>query len=80
MHTIQLKLDTTVNFGIRYADDTTLMSTVNDKLHIASRETKAASNKWGMKINISKSMVITSPVKHVIMGNEELESVRESAS
>ena len=72
---IQLILDTIVKFGIIYADDTTLMLTMNDKLHITTRENKAACNKWGVKINISKYMVITSPVKHVILTNEELDNI-----
>ena len=39
-----------LSFGIRYADNTTIMSTVLEKLQLATEELQAACRKWGMKI------------------------------
>ena len=40
--------------NIRYADDTTLVDLVFDKLQIFTNELEKACSKWGMKINPTK--------------------------
>ena len=50
----KFKLDANLSFDIRYAYDTTLMSTVFEKLQLSTEERQVASSKWDMKINFSK--------------------------
>lgn len=73
----EFKLNTDLSFNIRYAGNTTLMSTIFEKLQFATEQLQAACNNWGMKINLSNCKVITSSDKHIILENEELEIVRE---
>ena len=68
-----LRLDDEMSIDIRYADDTTLVSAVFEKLHIATLELEKTCHKWGLKINplicavlttekrTSKSAIILSP-------------------
>ena len=72
----EFKLDTNLSFDIRYADDTTIMSTVFEKLQLSTEE-QAACGKWGMKVNLSKCKVTTSLGKHITLDGEELETVGE---
>ena len=67
----KLKLDTNLSFDIRYSDDTTIMSTVFEKLQVSTEELQAACRKWGIKINFSKCKVITSSEKHITVEGEE---------
>jgi len=46
--------------------EATLISTLTEKLQLATENIKATCNKWGININISKCKVITSPDKHII--------------
>jgi len=39
---------------LRYANDTTLITTVFEKLKLSTTELETACVKWGMKINTSK--------------------------
>ena len=50
----EFKLDTNLSYDIGYADDTTIMSSVLEKLQISTEELRAASRKRGLKINFSK--------------------------
>ena len=45
---------------IRYADDTTLLSVIFEKLELSSKELELACYKWGMKINVSKCKILSS--------------------
>ena len=45
--------------NIRYADDTTLVDLVFDKLQISTNELEKACSKWGMKINPTKCKIMT---------------------
>ena len=47
----EFKLDINLSFDIRYADETTVMSTVFEKLQLSTEELQAACRKWGMKVN-----------------------------
>ena len=44
---------------IRYADDTTLISTIFNKLKIATGELEKACQKWGLKINPNKCAILS---------------------
>ena len=61
------KLDIKLIFDIRYADDTTIMSTVFDKPQLSTEELQAASvgNMVQKSIN-KKSKVITSSEKRIV--------------
>ena len=48
------QLDTNLSFDIRYADHTTIMFTMFERLQFPTEGLLAACRKWGMKINISK--------------------------
>ena len=54
-----LQMKNTLYVDIRYADDTTLISTVFNKLKISSGELEEACRKWGMKINGGKCKIIS---------------------
>ena len=47
----KLKLFTNLSFDISYADDTTIMSSVFEKLQLSTEDIQAACRKWGMKFN-----------------------------
>ena len=46
-----LKLHDSLSIDIRYADDTTLLSAIFEKLHLSTSQLEKACQKWGMKIN-----------------------------
>ena len=71
-----LTLDNNLSNNIRYADDTTLISCIFDKLLLSSEALEEACKKWGMKINSAKCKIISpednkaitidgDPVEHV---------------
>ena len=73
----EVQVDTNPSFDIRYADDTTIMSTVFEKLQLSTEELQAACRKWGTKINFSKCKCITSSEKNTVLESKELKTVRE---
>ena len=68
----ELKVDTNNS----YADDTTIMSTVFEKLQLSTEQLQAACSKWGITIYF-KCKVITSSDKRIVLEGEELETVGE---
>ena len=54
-----LILSDKMSADIRYADDTTLISAMFEKLQLSTLELEAACKKWGIKINSSKTKLIT---------------------
>ena len=73
----EFKLDTNLSFDTRYADDTTIMSTVFEKLQLSTEELQAVCRKWEIKINLSKCKDITSSEKRITLEGEELNTVGE---
>ena len=61
----EFKLDTNISFDIRYSDNTTIMSTVFEKLQLSTEELQVACRKTSMKINFSQCEVIISLQKHI---------------
>ena len=51
--------------NIRYADDTTLMDLVFEKLQISTNELENACSRWGMKINPSKCKIMLQDERHI---------------
>ena len=66
-----------ISVDVRYADDTTLLAAVFEKLKLSTSQLEQACKKWGMKINGAKCKIL-SPLKDTIkIDNEEVEHVEE---
>ena len=64
-----IRLDDEMSIDIRYADDTTLVSAVFEKLQIATSELENACHKWSLKISPLKCAVLTTEKKDIKIGN-----------
>ena len=61
-----LRLDDEISgIDIRYADDTTLVTAVFEKLQIATSELENACHKWGLNINPLKYAILTTENKDI---------------
>ena len=69
--------DEHMSFDIRYADDTTLVALVFDRLELSTAELQRACTKWGMKINATKTKVMTSENNILELDGEELDVVND---
>ena len=72
-----LQLDEILSNDIRYADDTTRITMVFDKLHISTNELEASCAKWGMKVNPAKCKVISSDQNDIKIDGKVVEKVKE---
>ena len=70
-----LELDNTLSTDIRYADDTTFISTMFEKLQISTRELETACRKWGLKINSQKCKVMSRDDRNIYVENSIVEKV-----
>ena len=61
--------------NIRYADDTTLVDLVFDKLHISTNELEKACSKWGMKINPTKCKIMTADNRDITINGSPVDKV-----
>ena len=61
--------------NIRYADDTTLVDLVFDKLQISTNELEKACSKWGMKINPKKCKVMTADNRDITINGSPVDKV-----
>ena len=61
--------------NIRYADDTTLMDLVFDKLQISTNELEKACSKWGMKINPTKCKIMTDDNRDIAINGSPVDKV-----
>ena len=73
----RVSLDNDLCFDVRYADDTTLVAAVFDKLQLSTDQLLSACQKYGMKVNVSKCKVISLHPNPVIICNNAVESVEE---
>ena len=73
----QFRLTDNMSIDIRYADDTTLVSAIFEKLQLATTELETACNKWGLKINPTKCAVISRERKDITIENEVVPKVKE---
>ena len=53
------QLNENMSVDIRYADDTTLIVTIFEKLQLSTLELEQACQKWGLKINPFKCAIMT---------------------
>ena len=76
-------LDSGVQMGgirinnIRYADDTTLLELIYDKLQISTNKLVEACGKWGMKINTAKCRIITNDNEETSIDGNPIEKVED---
>ena len=71
-----LRLDESISRDIRYADDTTLISVIFEKLKLSTQELETACQKWGLKINSDKCKVMTKEINEAIeVNNQTVEKV-----
>ena len=61
--------------NIRYADDTTLVDLVFDKLQISTNELEKACSKWGMKINPTKCKIMTADNRDITINGSPVDKV-----
>ena len=71
------KLHDSLSIDIRYADDTTLLSAIFEKLHLSTSQLENACQKWGMKINGAKCKIISPSDQRIVIDGEEVEHVEE---
>ena len=72
-----LQMKNTLSVDIRYADDTTLISTVFNKLNISSGELEEACRKLGMKINGGKCKIISTSTDSIKIDGKNVDHVEE---
>ena len=70
-------LDNDLNFDARYADDTTLIAAVFEKLQLATDQLQETCKKYGMKICTDKCKVISNSHTNITIENENVENVEE---
>ena len=70
-------LDNDLNFDARYADDTTIIAAVFEKLQLATDQLQEACKKYGMKINTDKCKVISNSHSNIAIENENVGNVEE---
>ena len=58
-----------------YADDTTLIALIFEKLNLATLELDFSCKKWGMKINAAKCKVLSPCCDPVTIGSNPVEHV-----
>ena len=59
--------------NIRYADDTTLLDLMLEKLQMSTQKLEEACKAWGMKINVSKCRVMTNDQQNIILDGTTIE-------
>ena len=70
-----LSLSQSMSLDIRYADDTTLLSAIFDKLALTTKQLDDACRKWGMKINGSKCKIMSPNDTPITLDGNEVEHV-----
>ena len=66
-----------MSINVRYADDTTLVSAIFEKLKISTSELEKARRKWGLKINPTKCAVMTPETEDIMIDNQIVPKVTE---
>jgi hypothetical protein len=72
-----LTLNDEMSTDIRYADDTTLIAAIFEKLSISTSELEASCKKWGMKVNPDKCRIISSSTDNIHIDNNVVQKVDE---
>ena len=72
-----LRLPNEMSTEERYADDTTLIAAIFEKLSLSTAELEMACTKWGMQINASKCKVISDEDEYLTIDGVEVEHVNK---
>ena len=64
-----------MSMEVRYADDTTLLSAMFEKLQLSTTELEIACARWGMKINVDKCKVLSQNDGQVYIAGAAVEKV-----
>ena len=72
----RVTLDESLNFDSGYADVTTLIDAVFERLQLATDQLQEAFKKYGMKINTEKCKVISDSTTNLTIENEEIEILK----
>ena len=67
MFTYRVTLDENLNFDARYADDTTLIAAVFERLQLLTDQLQEACKKYGMKINTKKYKIVSDNTTNLII-------------
>ena len=69
-------LNNNLSADIRYADDTTLVSVILEKLKISTKELECACKRWGLKVNGAKCKVLSpEQPSEIEINGEQIENV-----
>ena len=71
----ELHLDEQLSTDCRYADDTTLIAAIFEKLKLSTHELGKACSKWSMKINVKKCKVISPETDNITIEGNDIEKV-----
>ena len=74
---VNTTLDKDLCMDLRYADDTTLISAVFEKLGISTKQLELACKKYGLKINADKCRIITEEEAEIEVNGGQVEKVEE---
>ena len=64
-------------YDIRYADDTTLLKLIYDKLQTSTNKLVEVCGKWGMKINTAKRRIMTNDDEEISIDGNSIEKVED---
>ena len=73
----KLSFSDNISLDIRYADDTTLLAAVFEKLKLSTAQLEQACKKWGMKINGAKCKILSPLQDKIDIDGDEVEHVEE---
>ena len=75
-HKLESRLPENIN-NLRYADDTTLMAESEEELKSLLMKVKVESEKVGLKLNIQKMIMASSPITSWQIDGETVETARD---
>ena len=73
----EITISDSLTTDVRYADDTTLISTIFSKLQLVTEDLEEACKKWGMKINAGKCKIISPTDEQILIEGRSIEHVEQ---
>ena len=70
-----ISLTQELSMDVRYADDTTLIAAIFEKLSLSTEELENACRKWGMKVNPDKCKIISESDSNITISDKNVEKV-----
>ena len=71
----ELHLHEQLSTDCHYADDTTMIAAIFQKLKLSTQELEKACSKWGMKINVKKCKIISPETDNITIEGNDIEKV-----